>query len=186
MSYYCEKKNMLFIHVPKCAGTSMEKCDWIQRGGHKRYAMFEQEKSINKNTFSFGFVRNPYDRMVSLFHSARSNTVAWPKVPPDFNRYIRMIWEDGKYVLPHERTQTHFLMDIEGNIGVSYVGHFENLKDDWEYVCAKVGAPKEDAELKWMNRNKHAPWEEIVNNESIRIINRMYRCDFINFNYPMR
>jgi chondroitin 4-sulfotransferase 11 len=177
--------NFIFIHVPKCAGTSMEQMKWIERGGHATYqtVIKEAKDKINKDTFSFSFVRNPYCRLYSTFTAARTNLVAWPKVPECYNEYVKWIYTEGKYVLPHERTSTLFLMDLEGNIGVDFVGRFENLQEDWKYVCEKINAPKEDHTLPWKNKNDHLDWQRVTSRESIRMINQMYHIDFLNFGY---
>ena len=65
MSGYSEQYDVLFIHVPKTAGSSMEQCEFVAGQGHEPYWAIREEIR-NKAGFSFGFVRNPYDRFVSI------------------------------------------------------------------------------------------------------------------------
>jgi hypothetical protein len=183
MSYYSKDMDFIFIHTPKCAGTSMEAMKWIQRGGHTNYRAVLQEKDVNKDAFAFAFVRNPYDRMVSLFHAAKGNSIAWPKVPDTFPEYIQMIWEEGRYVVPHEHTMAHFLVDVECNVGMDFVGRYENLQEDWKKVCEIIEAPKEDWELPWKNKTEHKDWTEFLDDDSIDHINEMFHVDFLLFGY---
>jgi chondroitin 4-sulfotransferase 11 len=79
------KYKFLYLHIPKCAGTSIEKalkniCD-IKLGGyspevngweqHATYAQLIKYKIIDEDLgnscFKFTFVRNPYDRVVSEY-----------------------------------------------------------------------------------------------------------------------
>ncbi len=69
------EKSILFIHVPKCAGTFIEKyitpeIDWNEI--KEKHLSFEE--CINKygietvdKCFRFAIVRNPYERLVSFF-----------------------------------------------------------------------------------------------------------------------
>lgn len=65
MTGYNEQHDVLFVHVPKTAGSSMEQCEFVSGGGHQPY--WAVDPAIREKAgFSFGFVRNPYDRFVSI------------------------------------------------------------------------------------------------------------------------
>ncbi len=67
----------LFIHIPKCGGTTVEKYFYHYAGGydpHKtrrlpvmRHGGLTQILNMYPGYFSFTFVRNPYDRLVSYY-----------------------------------------------------------------------------------------------------------------------
>ena len=71
------KYRAIFLHIPKCAGTSME--EWIRREaipGEKaedlRQRHLPHHMNIYPYYFLFTFIRNPYDRFVSVFqHGTR-------------------------------------------------------------------------------------------------------------------
>lgn len=62
-----------FIHIPKTGGTSIGKILGIESPIHKKAIQYELEEGNNffKNRFSFGVVRNPFDRFLSLYNYAR-------------------------------------------------------------------------------------------------------------------
>jgi hypothetical protein len=74
MSLYVHgEKNITFLHIPKTAGTSM--LDWLIRNvGNSEYVKWDIHPKLStvleeRNTnFSYTVVRNPWDRMVSMYH----------------------------------------------------------------------------------------------------------------------
>lgn len=71
--YITGEVNITFVHIPKTAGTSMLK--WLEenRGNsefvkwdiHPKHSTIAQDRAKH---FSFTVVRNPWDRMVSMYH----------------------------------------------------------------------------------------------------------------------
>ena len=68
-------KKAIFVHIPKCAGCSLWKAllelnlkeiEYFGHGEAKLKKPFPYDNSY-KNYFSFSFVRNPFDRLVSAF-----------------------------------------------------------------------------------------------------------------------
>ena len=76
-----EKRKILFVHIPKCAGTYIEKnltpgIDWHKK--QEKHLMLDfciEQYGIDtiKECYSFTIVRNPYERMVSFFEYHKRN-----------------------------------------------------------------------------------------------------------------
>ncbi|MBF7049372.1 sulfotransferase family 2 domain-containing protein, partial [Campylobacter volucris] len=72
-----DKYKCIFIHVPKVAGTSIERVifqtnTWLV--GHvKAIDYINLDKDRFNSYFSFGFVRNPYDRVVSAYYYLKNS-----------------------------------------------------------------------------------------------------------------
>ena len=65
-------KRCIFIHIPKTAGTSIEKLiqgENYTKGwsSHKKLYEYQDEDNFEKY-FKFAFVRNPYSRILSVFN----------------------------------------------------------------------------------------------------------------------
>lgn len=69
-----KEKEIIFIHVPKCAGRSVRKAVGLPRDGHDRalwYKFHDPEKF--RRYFKFTVVRNPWDRLVSAYFYLRQD-----------------------------------------------------------------------------------------------------------------
>lgn len=153
------EKKFVFVHIPRCAGTSIEKvispfCLPLEGRTDKTRPYSPKHDTIGQyaNSFDlrgfyrFSFVRHPLTRMISIYKwggeiAMLRKGVGWKS--PSFNTWItsdewRIGWiEDGKYVLPpFKRTQSRWL---RGKIDM--VGKFENLDNDWQVIASRLGLP---------------------------------------------
>ncbi|MEG3641223.1 sulfotransferase family 2 domain-containing protein [Magnetococcus sp. PR-3] len=94
--------------------------------------------SVWHDYFSFGFVRNPFDRHVSLYHFSqacadmRSHEVV--KAIPTFKAYIQQLLEHPDFQSSRYVYQKDSFFDNEDKQQVNFVGYFENLVEDFSYV----------------------------------------------------
>lgn len=67
-----KNSDIIFIHIPKAAGTSITKEIYGKRNGHLSAKQIIDEMGKNEfiNKFSFSVTRNPYDRLVSAYFYA--------------------------------------------------------------------------------------------------------------------
>src|SRR6056297_2470192 len=87
--------------------------------------------------FTFGFVRNPWDWQVSLyFFILRRKRHPLHSLVSQFNTFDEYIkWR----VYNKKLLQKDFFSDYDGNIIVDFIGKFENLAEDFEYIQKKIG-----------------------------------------------
>jgi len=106
--------------------------------------------------FTFAFVRNPWDRLVSLFHyeSQKRNLN-----PDGFRNYIRMVTRGAIDPIGAYNEQGHSKANRQldwlrwGDRWLpDFVGRFENLEADWRTVCGELGI---DAPLPHHNASNH-------------------------------
>ena len=179
MSIFNREHNVLFIHVPKTAGTSMERCFFLGGGGHKTIRDFPEAQ----DAFRFAFVRNPWDRFISAY--CCQTNVDDPNDLGAFDWFVRNRCSPNQYPVrglywKHFIPQWHFLLDVYGRIGVDFVGHFESLEKDWRHVCRRVGVT---AKLPHERKVDHRPYKHYYTPESWDIIGRLYRRDVKLFGY---
>jgi len=192
---YTRKYECVFIHIPKTAGTSVLTClmeEQIFRD-HANYLDYKRIDPLKfEKYFKFCFVRNPYDRAVSFFEYLKrggnqSDDLYFQEliknVFPTFEGFV-LEYLDKDRIHEHVlfRPQYLFIYDYKEECQVDYIGHYEYLKEDFEFVCDEIGA---SFELPLKNKVQRNPYENYYSNTLVkeRIYN-LYSKDFDLLKYP--
>lgn len=142
----------IFVHVPKAAGISVAKTLFGNlAGGHVElwyYQLVFSEVEFRKY-FKFTFVRNPWDRLFSAYNFLKKGGMndADAKWAADniscfsnFDDFVKgwlTVESIHRYV--HFRPQYEFLLLPSEEIpGLNFIGFFENLNEDFEYVKSRL------------------------------------------------
>jgi len=199
------KYKFIFIHAPKTAGNSIQNLlqnyseDKIvitkKQATHNteskshldRFGLISSDKKlkIHKHTtlneyydtwrkkygsiedfFKFGATRNPWDRAISFYfwqgHKSFDKKIF-------INNLIQGSCADYFYV---KKYNDHKL---------DYVIRFENLQEDFDIVCDKIGIPKQ--QLPHANKSKHKHYTEYYDDETRQIVAEKYAKDIEYFGY---
>lgn len=190
MSNFNREHNLIFIHVPRTGGSSMEKKPFIDGTGHLPLTAYENEPGFN-DAFKFAFVRNPLDRFVSAFfyhHSDwdRDRQTLDPFTSETieiFNAFVMSFDHPEECRGPNEHYYPQWMMitDSDGNIGVDYLGKYEDLYLCWKEVCNRIGVPVES--LGWERTVQRRPYTAYYTPESEARIRELYKKDFEMLGY---
>lgn len=160
----------------------MEKQEFLGGSGHETIRDFPNADGA----FKFSFVRNPWDRFVSGYF-CRDSVGNFGMNKNGFNEYIKFCATDypGSYPMHsvyamHFLPMYHFLLDMDGKVGVDFVGRFESLQQDWKYVCGRLGVADE---LPWHRLSKHKHYKHYYTPESWDYIGKLYWQDIRLFEY---
>jgi hypothetical protein len=150
----------IFIHIPKNAGSSIQKtlpkdCLVHQHAGASKI-IEDFGRDFFSKRFSFAIVRNPWCRMVSLFHFKRSQWIARTKAEPcllkspiaeyylnnDFRSFVKW-WVNqpfkmGCHLHIENSQQIDWLIDDTGEIVVNFIGKFERVRQDHRKIMTKL------------------------------------------------
>lgn len=180
---------VLFIHIPKAAGTSVSKSLYGYRTGHYPVYFYEKESSIKcAELFKFTVVRNPYARLYSAYRylekSPHEEDRQWFKeniAGLSFREFV-LDWLDNNKLLEwkHFSPQFLYVIDSYGSLNVDYVAHLETIDEDLEKIQSCSGVV---INLPHENKSKNVEEEEVYCDEMKEKVFDLYRDDFLRFGY---
>lgn len=201
----------IFLHIPKTGGMSIGQTLYNLMGVTKKYDGFrihhdEFDEDIFRDYFVFTFVRNPWDRLYSQykfrpFLKEHNFEYAVNNLEDLFEQELGGIPDSAKYTLNtpiqtvsdgsgefiHLASQVEFLQgkfsqNVDRLPFINFIGRFENLQEDFNYVCSKIGIPQ--TQLLHMNRgNSSTPYKDIYNKELVEKTRKKFSDDISYFNY---
>lgn len=188
------QRSCLFIHVPKCAGSSVCSAlfdDWTP--GHLPLSWYEQQfaKQFAK-VFKFAVVRDPLERAYSAYAFLRGNDLnprdqpaqALVKQYRDFDDFVgRWLHADNIHKQLHFAPQTDFLVDSLGCLAIDFIAYQEHLQRDFQLLCEQLDI---QAQLPHLNGSKHRESEPVKSFCSVRtrrLVRRVYQRDYEMLGY---
>lgn len=188
---YVKKRGFLFVHIPKTAGTSIIKALGIHFRHHSDYMVYEQANpKAFYAAFKFCFVRNPYDRLVSTyFYLSRGGAGRVDeRIASRINRNARNFSEFVQKIVNSTSIHTHvlfrpqisFVCDFDLAPRVDFVGKFETIRDDFEYVAQRIGV---SADLPTLNSQSKRPFGSYYTPQLADEVFKLYSADFQVFGY---
>ncbi|MGO3346242.1 MAG: sulfotransferase family 2 domain-containing protein [Marinomonas sp.] len=196
---YQNKNKCIFIHIPKTAGSSLLQALGKKRSGgrdHVSWLVYQKSNAYKFDSyFKFAFVRDPLDRAYSAYNyllkgGNQSHDLSIANMLKKYSNFEDFITEGlGKgYFRSHVMflPQSNFVINEENQIAVDFIGKFENINDDFQYVKDKLGLK---LELKQVNKNTTSNknhLENIKNNKEVMsVIASIYAQDYLSFGYAL-
>jgi hypothetical protein len=207
----------IFVHIPKTAGTSVEsvlgmhgeKADIGLRPYFNQQIDREhlygqdlqhmtagdlkqvlQHDGVFDRYFKFSIVRNPWDRLVSVFAWTNQK---WAKglelTDTEFEASVRQLHamfitaraaKQPLRVGPHFWPQVHFLVDRDRRPLLDFIARHENLAADWERIREKIGI---QAELPLRMRSHHRPYQSYYSPATRAMVAEIYAEDIAALSY---
>ena len=192
----CEEHKVVFVDIPKTGSRSIMITLRAQYGGTsigKNHARSIPQQY--KDYFKFCVVRNPYERMCSLYWSLcrrRDDTKSYRKMLKEQNLSLSL---EGFLTLIKSNSGKALYFPqykfVENN-NMDTILRFENLNEEFNmlpFIKAPHKLPHSNSTT--INRNKVSTpdprphWRELVTAQAAEIINERYAKDFEMFNYEM-
>lgn len=170
---WLEAYDAVYVEVPKVACSSIKIAlasvlgiDLAAMGGNPHKVRFPEPpvqpgSTLFPGLFTFAFVRNPWDRLVSCYRDkilgeVRDFTAFDPargvayclagfaafRPGMSFDDFVRAVARiPDEQADDHFRSQHTFLTTASGEIAIDYVGRFETLGSDFQHVCNELRLP---------------------------------------------
>lgn len=182
-----------FIHIPKTGGMSVfaalkqAKVERLQMRKHRHYTEYKPDEVLPP---LISVVRNPFDRMYSIFEFYKKKRGQLRAIPNfrDFINNLDRNYTIGK-VSGSKSTNlfdscSTYLQDENGRIAVDHILRFERLEEDFNSVCEKYNITGCRLRKENINERKVHPKKTTIYDYGMRgIIEERYKDDIINFGY---
>ena len=159
--------------------------------------IYDEIKDVNPR-FSFAFVRNPWDRLVSLYSFLKKIGILNTNVI--FGRFVKTLYDNRNYPENFDDTQlnvptielkkllsvtsqcqANFICNTDGNLFADFVGKYENLQSDFDKVCDLIEI--DHINLTRINVSVHKQYQQYYTTETKNMVNEMYKTDIDMFEY---
>ncbi len=127
----------------------------------------------------FAFIRNPFDRFVSVCAFLNRGNPAFARSP--------LLWMKEALNRPRfrervlVREQFEQLCNEEREIGVDFVCRYENLQESLDAMLGKLSLPS--SPLSVLNSSEHKVYSEYYDEELKDLVQTLYSTDIEEFNY---
>lgn len=182
----------IFVHVRKTGGSAItaalgpflgyevprkDELGWQGRCHNhgEMHSPFRWEQEYADH-FSFGFVRNPFEVLVSLYHNwaagGRREVGRRTQQLGSFSAFVRAFFTEGTYSSWAAQNQEYLCTCPKTGRVVDFIGRFDHLQRDWDRVCRHVGLPR--VVLPRRNVMPHPPYQRMYDAESRRLVERLW------------
>jgi len=149
---------------------------------------FGPDERQYKDYFKFTFVRNPYDRLVSCYenlpqkHKELHKYYLFGYLERDkgFSNFCKKVCRIPFCLADmHFESQYYLLSDKQGNCRADYIGKYENLAEEYEWIREKYGL----APLRHLNPSGKGNWMDYYTRKTAQLVYKKYRKDFETLGY---
>jgi hypothetical protein len=131
--------------------------------------------------FKFAFVRNPWDLQVSSYHHLKRERPHLLEGHASFEDFTRWKLDPSRPYQYHLDTaitiQTEYLSDMHGNLLTNFLGRYENLLDDFDTICKKIGVPTPEMPHKRHSTDRAKDYRSYYTDELAEMVGAYFKRD---------
>lgn len=202
---YSKKHKTIFVHNQKTGGSSIEKYFFenvpdakniLPRHTYATQGMAKLGDEWDGN-YVFGFVRNPWSRLVSwysmiaerpdegkknlLFTYVRENATSFEEFLRNCTETIADDIKGDRYEKSFFKNQLDYFTDANGKVVANFIGRFEHLNDDFQQVIQATGLPQFSLEL--TNTTSKKDYRTFYTEETRKLVADRFAQDIEYFGY---
>lgn len=189
-------KELIFIHIPKCGGTSVEnslftesekternlftlkghpKHDYYEQGGLQHLSAKKIKQIVSEDIYNkfykFTLVRNPISRLISQYNYTNQfiEFYSYLNLKPNNFSFNEYLWAISHKYHVHWRPQHEFILDDNDELLVDNIFKIENLND---------GELETKLNIKLPHHNKSYKYIDSITDKDESIIKNIFSKDF--------
>ena len=174
---------LIFIHVPKVAGSSIASLGVARTLGHQTYAFYEKWANGREIPPTFAITRDPYERYLSAFRYLKhggGNGIdrfwANKNLRGDHNSFaVEYLHRPEVQGWMHFRPQSEFLFGTQGS--VKHILRLESLSDEWPSFARQYSLPE------ILEHKNVTQGGEMLSHAARQVVRRIYADDFEKLGY---
>jgi len=178
----------IFVHINKTAGTSVGRAIGLPVKDHltAKEIIARVGKQNWNASYKFTVVRNPWDKVVSLYEYRRKkNKTQIASRSITFTEWVELTHGENRNPFYYDnvksfQAQVEWLKDDDDHITIDFVARFETLRADFEQIRDAIGTR---ADLPHLNAGSRKSYKDYYTDETREIIARWYHEDIEVFAY---
>lgn len=175
--YICEKKNLIYYDVPKCASSTIRR---VLFNNNNQLSLQNPKKEIQKY-FKFSFVRNPWNRMVSNWKMFTIQPWRIKQLKSMTNKDVSKFEDFVDFANSmknhHWQPQSLYLPE-----NLNFLGRLENFDEDFNKLCNAIDE-KPLKKIEKSNAITRSPYWEYYTPSLVELVSEMYAEDIRQFGY---
>jgi Sulfotransferase family len=179
----CDQYKCIFVEVPKTGSTSIRSIVGEPPKPHLNIWQIFSSVPVEKFTsyFKFGFVRNPWDRAVSLYERREGLRLKSRMSFDDFVDWMKFASSTCMHPVPH-RYQLDWFVSPHGDVLADFIGRYENLSADWDQIRARLGISQTLPSLN-VNSERKRDYTSYYSQRTRQIVASRFAVDVEYFGY---
>ena len=186
------KYKLIFIHIPKNAGTALTKYLQMKDEGHHSWQYYRRRYPAQWKTYTkIAIIRNPWDRVISNYTYARMEKSYWHSETSksgkhvDYDLLLHKSFEElldilatTAQVLRHQgwSCQKSYIVDSKNNLMVDHIMDISQVNENLSAILQRP------MELPMVNTSP--PLKEDVNWVHFdNVVNSVYKADILYFKF---
>ena len=137
----CQDKSLVFIHIPKCAGTSISDFLKIPNVHMTSSVLLLSNPERFKSSLSFSVIRNPLERRLAILRHMASSPLSQIDDRRKYQLFIKKLLESGNYIDiytdPILRRRA-FLNTTSGRSGFASVNQLDWIRAPRASGCSNI------------------------------------------------
>lgn len=145
----------------------------------------ELGEPVFNSYFKFAFVRNPWDLQISMYHFILKETQhrhhQAVKAMANFANFLEWVMATPKpFAKGATKFQKDMLCDSNGQVLADFVGRYENLTDDFAYLCQRLNLK---TQIPHLNQSQHRDYQSYYDAKTKQLVADYFKEDIELFGY---